>query len=215
VSESKPKRRYDNTLRQAQARATAGLVVDAATELFVEKGYAATSIEGIAELAGVPIATVYRLLGSKAVMLREVLGTAISDEPAFEVPSSPSGPAEADDVLEALARFTRDLHAANGHLYGVLRSATGADADAAALLARTDARREEAFTAVGEALAERGALADDLDVGGVADVLHALLSAEVHRLLTRERGWTDDQYESWLVDTLRNQLLAPVVAAAR
>ena len=37
-------RRYDSTRRQAQARATRLRIIEAATDLFVTQGYAATSI---------------------------------------------------------------------------------------------------------------------------------------------------------------------------
>jgi AcrR family transcriptional regulator len=205
------KRRYDNTLRQAQARATKALVIDAATELFVDKGYAATSIEGIAELSGVPIATVYRLLGSKATMLREVLGTAVADEPTFEIgPDEAAGSGE--ELLAAAARFTRELHTTNGHLYHVLRSAASSDAEAGAVLAEADARRLGAHTTLGRTLAEQGALADDVTATAAVDLLHALLSPDLHRMLTRERGWSDDRYETWLRATLRSQLLAGLPA---
>lgn len=205
ADEERPKRRYDNSLRRAQAMATRAMVVDAAGELFLARGYAATTIEAVADLAGVPIATVYRLLGSKAAMLREVLDAAIGDEPALAVPADlPPG-----ELLAAAVRFARELHEANGALYALLRGAAGGDEDAAALLARTEARRLEGLRAMAARLADHHALADGLTPAEAVDRLHALLSADVHRLLTRDRGWSGERYEAWLLDTLRTQLLAP------
>lgn len=207
-AEPRPKRRYDNTLRLAQARATRAIVVDAALELFMERGYAATSMEGIAELAQVPIATLYRLVGSKAVLLADVLSDAVSAEPTFTPPPG----ATAAELLGAAARFAADLHVRNGHLYLVLRSAAPADEAATEALAETDARRLDTCTAVASALDALGALPEELTPALAVDVLHALLSADVHARLTRDRHWSTDRYEHWLAGSLRAQLLQPAAA---
>src|SRR5437764_119563 len=47
---------------QARTRLARAAVVQAARALFLERGYAATTIEVISETSGVPPATVYRLL---------------------------------------------------------------------------------------------------------------------------------------------------------
>src|SRR5271170_3098644 len=54
---------YRSLLRAEQAAATRELVLDAATRLFVERGYAATSIDAIAEAAGVGRSTVFAASG--------------------------------------------------------------------------------------------------------------------------------------------------------
>src|SRR5215471_15823853 len=67
------KRRYDNSRRQAQARATRVRVIETAKRMFIERGYPATTIEAIAEAADVPLPTVYRVFGSKRALLAAVL----------------------------------------------------------------------------------------------------------------------------------------------
>ncbi len=42
-----------------------------------------------------------------------------------------------------------------------------------------------------------------------ADVIHALMSPEVYRLLSTDRRWSPDRYQIWLADTLAQQLLDP------
>jgi AcrR family transcriptional regulator len=51
------KRAYDSPLRKAQAAATRRAIIDAAAALFIDRGYVATSIDAIAEAAGVGRAT--------------------------------------------------------------------------------------------------------------------------------------------------------------
>src|SRR6478609_3318091 len=63
-------RRYESRLRDAQAAGTRRAIVDAATTLFVQRGYGATSIDAIAAAAGV----------GKAAILRRAYDTALMDE---------------------------------------------------------------------------------------------------------------------------------------
>src|SRR4029077_7454299 len=57
------------THRQRQAMQTRTLIVDAARSLFVSRGYAATSLEAVAEMAGVASRTVYSVFGTKKALL--------------------------------------------------------------------------------------------------------------------------------------------------
>src|ERR1044072_5774323 len=66
---TKVKRAYSSELRQAQARATRRAIVAAAEEVFVRKGCVATSIDEIADKAGVGRATVFTV-GGKAELLK-------------------------------------------------------------------------------------------------------------------------------------------------
>ena len=77
------KRSYSSTKRQAQARETRRSILEAALELFVTSGYAATSIQTIAEQAGVAVQTVYAVFGTKRELLRQLIESTIAgdDEP--------------------------------------------------------------------------------------------------------------------------------------
>ncbi|HVL03972.1 MAG TPA: TetR family transcriptional regulator, partial [Acidimicrobiales bacterium] len=56
----KPRRRYDARGRQEQARRTRWAVLEAAHRLFLEQGYAATTMAAIAAEAAVSVETVYK-----------------------------------------------------------------------------------------------------------------------------------------------------------
>src|SRR5215472_10496254 len=107
------KRRYNNSRRQAQVRATRLKVIEAAKHLFIENGYPATTIEAVAEAAEVPLPTLYRLFGSKRALLAAVLDTSFGgdDEPiAFgDRPAVRAALAETEPVkfLTAFARIAR------------------------------------------------------------------------------------------------------------
>src|SRR5437879_10486221 len=84
------KRPYQSTLRGAQAQSTREAVIDASARLFVEKGYAATSIEEIAAAAGVSRATVFTSVGGKAKLLKTALDVAIvGDDAPIALPNRP------------------------------------------------------------------------------------------------------------------------------
>src|SRR5690349_23779529 len=71
-------RRYHSPRRAEQAVATRRAVLDAARDLFVRKGYLATTVADIAREARVAVDTVYATVGRKPALLREVVETAIS-----------------------------------------------------------------------------------------------------------------------------------------
>ena len=58
-----------------------------------------------------------------------------------------------------------------------------------------------------EAVAAIGDLREGLDVERATDMMWSVGSAEVYAQLTTDRGWTMDEYEGWLRDTLAAMLL--------
>ena len=53
-----PRRSYDSSRRQAMAEETRLSVIDAATRLFAENGWACTGMRDVAKAAGVSVETV-------------------------------------------------------------------------------------------------------------------------------------------------------------
>jgi len=208
------KRRYDNSRRQAQVRATRLTVIEAAKRLFTEHGYLATTIEGIAEAAEVPLPTVYRLFGSKRALLTAVLDTSFGgdDQPvAFaERPAVRAARAEPDPakMVTAFARIIREFMERSSAIQHVLATAAQVDGDAAELLADIRRQRHTGQSRIVAALDARGALDPGLDKTEAADIVYALLSPEVHRILTVERGWPADRYERWIARSLSTLLPA-------
>ena len=121
-------RPYRSPLRESQARATRRAVVEAARDLFVERGWSATTIDAVAERAGVSRRTVFTAVGGKAELLKIALDWALvgDDEPVplSERPAwrriaegeTPRDRAEAvGEVLVDLHRRTAPLHRALSH----------------------------------------------------------------------------------------------------
>ena len=89
--------RYRSGLRTEQARATRRAVVEAAHHLLVERGYQGTTIDAVAERAGVSRKTVFTAVGGKAELLKLAFDWALvgDDEP---VPDGRAARGRADDA---------------------------------------------------------------------------------------------------------------------
>jgi AcrR family transcriptional regulator len=206
-------RPYDNSRREARVRATRQEVLMAARNLFLERGYPATTVEAIAEASDTPIATVYRLFGSKRAILSAVLDVAFGgdDEPiAFgDRPAVQAAFAQADAgaLIDAFARIGRELQERAAAIQHVLAGAAAVDAEAAEQLVITRQQRLTGQSRVAAELARRNALASGLTEAEAADLIYVFMSPEVYRILTTERGWNPKRYEAWLAMTLRRALL--------
>ncbi len=203
--------------RQARTRLARAAVVEAARSLFVERGYAATTVEAISERSDVPPATVYRLFSSKLGILKELIGVSVAGrDGSVTLAGQPAARAllsEPDPVrqLEGFAAICREVNARSESVYRVLAGAAQSDPEAAALLADRTRQRAAGQQLIARSLAEAGALRPELGERDAADIIHALMSPEMYRLLVTDRGWRPPRYERWLARILIDQLL-PVPA---
>jgi AcrR family transcriptional regulator len=190
-------------------------VVDAARSLFLERGYGATTIEAICAASDVPPATVYRLFSSKRGILKALLDVSIvGDDEAAPLADRPNvRPLFADpDPTNQLAGFVgiaAQVNSRTAPIYGILVSAASSDPDAAALLDELTRQRQDGQGRIARSLARAGALRPKLRQRDAADIIHALMSPEVYRMLVIDRGWSSERYERWLAAILVDQLLAP------
>jgi len=202
------KRPYDNSRRQAQVQATRLRIIEAAKVLFIANGYPATTLEAVAEAADTSLPTLYRLFSSKRALLKAVLDVSFGgdDQPvAFaDRPEVQAARAEPDPqaLIRAFARIGRDFMERSSAILRVLATAAQVDPDTAQLLEEISWQRHTGQSRIVAALSARHALDPDLQSSEAADIAYAVLSYEVHRILTVERGWTAEQYEQWLVRLL-------------
>ena len=202
-----------NKRDQARTRFARAAVVDAARTLFLERGYGATTVEAISELSDVPPATVYRLFSSKHGILKALLDVSIAgDDEDVAVAERPAvrsllTEGNARQQLEGFVAFTVQINARIEPLYRILVSAAGTDRDAAALLDELTRQRQQGQRVIARSLAKAGTLRGGLRERGAADVIHALMSPEMYRLLVVDRRWKLERYRRWLASTLIDQLL--------
>jgi AcrR family transcriptional regulator len=206
-------RRASGGRGQARTRFARAAVIAAAHALFLERGYGATTIEAISERSDVPPATVYRLFSSKRGILKAILDVSIvGDDEAVPLAERPhvralfADPAPRSQLAGFVA-VTSDVNSRTAPIYRILVSAASSDPDAAALLEDQDRQRQAGQGQIARSLARAGALRPGLRERDAADIVYALMSPDVYRLLVLDRGWPPARYERWLTEALVDQLL--------
>ena len=185
---------YHSPRRAEQAIATRRAVLDAARELFIEHGYAVTTVADIARRARVAVDTVYAAVGRKPALLREVLETAISG-------SDQAVPAEERDYvarvraakgarkkIETYVAALVEIQPRLAPVYLALRDAAVTDPDSAATWREISERRARNMRTFAADLRATGELRTDLSDDDIADIV---LEHERPRVLdpARQRPW--------------------------
>jgi AcrR family transcriptional regulator len=193
------------THRQRQALETRRLISEAAGRFFLESGYAATTIDAIAGEAGVAVSTVYAAFKHKRAILKEIRLAWHDRTHAREINAEAAGQPDLERRLEMVANSNRRQWEIGAGLIAIYQGAAAADREAAAELEEALRGRRAALDRVVEGM--EVALRPDLDVPRAAAILRALCRPEVYQDLVEESGWSPDEYESWLAETLKRELL--------
>jgi AcrR family transcriptional regulator len=203
------------TRRAERAEGTRRRVVEAASRLFVERGYRATTIESVAEAADVSVETIYKRFGNKAGLLKAAREVAVAGAPEsdafFSFPSVPIDDAiRAATGQEARLRTLAELSSRRierlAPFHRMLRNAGTGDPELAEFVADDHANRRDSQRANIRFIAEAGPLR--LDAEQAADTYSALANPDVFLLLTDQFGWTPQDYRAWLADAVTRLLLA-------
>jgi AcrR family transcriptional regulator len=208
----KPDREH-GTRRAQQARATRRRIIDRAANLFVEQGYAATTLDQIAAAAGVAVQTVYFHFRNKATVLKEVVDVAaVGDDEPVPLLDRPWVRRVRDepDGRRALASYLRNSRAIFGRIAPIVRVVWGAAGSDPEMAAQWQTNRDQTYTAqrtVVRWLADKHALRPGLSVDRAADIVFGLVSIDLYLLFTVERGWTPTQWERWVDETLAAAIL--------
>jgi AcrR family transcriptional regulator len=203
-------------LRADRARRTHQALVTAARELFAEVGYAATTIEMLADRAGTGRATVFTSVpGGKPQLLKEARDQAIAgDDEPVPIPQRSwflDAMAQTDprELLRRQSANYRRINERAARLEQALVTAAATDPALAELYAEARRQRHLGAGRVARRLGELGALADP---ESAPDTIYALAGPVVYLLLADDRGWPPDRYQDWLADRLIESLLSPDTA---
>ena len=200
------KRKYSSAKREAQARETRRTVLDAAHELFVSTGYAATTIQAIADRAGVAGQTVYSVFGNKRELLRQLIESTVTGDddprPVTERPEARAIAAEPDKRRRAEldAALSRSITERVAPIVRVASEAAASDPELAAMMEDVKAVRRKEMIASAEIMAGPDGLR--LDKKEAAATLYVLYSPAVADMLMVDHGWSAKRYEKWLAHML-------------
>lgn len=203
----KGERPYDATGRRAQAEQRRNEVLKSARALFLERGYASTTIAAVAAASGVSVETVYKTFGGKPGIVRTI----------FEMSLLGSGPGAAEsrsDAAQLAATDSRALFERLGQLSGevapltapivrlIRDAATGGDISMAALLRDVESKRHERMLHIAEVVESRGFLRPGLTADHAADVMWFYTADDVFHNLVMSRGWPLKAYERFIAEAL-------------
>jgi AcrR family transcriptional regulator len=205
-------RTYNSTKRDEQAMATRWAILQAARKRFVEHGYGATTIQAIADEAGVAVQTIYAVFGNKRELLKQVVDISVVGDddpvPLHDRPASRAAAAEPSKRKRAgmSAAITRSVGEGAAPIYRVIRDAASVDPEVAGLLATMTASMRQAMVSVAVMLAgPRGELR--VPIEQAAETLFLLYSPDVGLLCVDQLGWSWDRYEEWLAEMVERTLL--------
>jgi len=211
VVEVKGNRKYSSAVRDEQAARTRGRILDAASELFLERGYARTTMKDIADLAGVARDTVHAVFGSKARVLTALIDLRlVPDGSVANVTQRADAQAVRDEVdqrrqIELFAKFITVLSIQLRPVFEILRTASAVESEMANVFEEMDRFRMNNMQIYARWIAARGPLRVSTKRAG--EIIWALASPDVGRMLCDELGWTQTQHATWLSDTLIRTLL--------
>ena len=210
----KPRRRYDSTRRQEQARDNRRAVLQAARQLFLDHGFAATTMPAIASAAGVSVQTVYNAFGNKPRLAKAVFDVAIAgdDEPVPMLQRASLGRVrDAPDArtrLRLYGEFLAEVAPRHVPVQLVIRDAAASDPEARVVWAELQAERLKGMTMFARDLHDDGHLRPGVSANEARDVLWTCNSAELFQLLVLERGWPPERYGRWVAEVLISALIA-------
>ncbi len=193
------------THRQRQALETRKLIVEAATRLFLEQGYAATTIDAIAAAAGVAVSTVYAIFTNKRGILGEIRQAWHEASQVKELYAQGVALGDPERFLELAAQATRRQWEGGATMIAITQSAAAIDPEAAAELKQSLSGRRANLGTFVQAIYPK--LRQDISGAQAAAILLALTHAEVYQELVGAHGWSAEAYEAWLAGALKQQLL--------
>jgi len=209
----KAKRRYRAPKREMAAAQTREAIVRAAKKLFEEHGWAGTTMNAVAEVAGVSAKTVEAVFGTKAALLRVAVEYAIrGDLDPVPMPQRArveciEAAPDAAAMLRLHAAHLRTINARSARLAAAVEQASGADSDVAALWHEMNRNRTYAVRWAAETFLAKPGRRGGLRRRDVEAIFWVALDWGTYRTLTQHAGRTPDEVERWLRSYYQSALL--------
>jgi AcrR family transcriptional regulator len=192
-------------LRQRQALETRRAIAQAARELFNRGGYAATSLEAVAEEAGVAARTIYSAFGTKKAILAAICDEWLAEAGVMETVSIGMAEPDLGRRLALVAYASRRQWESERGVSAMLEGAAAADAEVARMLSGWKDERARSLRSVVEGLETQ--LRPGIDVDRAGAILRALSGVEIYSELVAGEGWKPAEYEEWLTALLTETLV--------
>jgi AcrR family transcriptional regulator len=217
MAKVKPKRRYDSSNRQAQARRNREAILNAAERQFLEGGYAATTVAAVAVEAGVSVETIYKAFGGKPGLVRAIYERGLTGRepiPAFQrADAMRERETDPRTIMRNWGVLTSEVSSVVSPIARLVRAAAASDPDMATLLKASNDTREQRARHHARFLKERGYLREGVTLAQATDILWTCTSDELYDLLVLQRGWSLPRFARFLADFMIGALLPQIPSA--
>jgi AcrR family transcriptional regulator len=201
-------RTYSSRVRQRQAEETRRRILQAARSQFESCGYAATTIDAIAEIADVSPKTIAAAFGSKRALLAEVINPEAFSPVTRQLIEELRSTEDVSRQLALVAQITRQAYEPLASSLELLRTAGAVAPELAEVARQIEVRRRQNQARLIASLHKQGTLRSGLSLEEATDVLWAITSYDLYRMLVVEQRWRPERYETWLAELLAQNLLA-------
>lgn len=206
--------------RERRARQTRERILASAGAEFVSSGYAGTTMRAVASAAGVSVPTVELVFRTKPQLLRAAISFAIRGDAKpvamleRDWAATAEGEASAVAFLTIVAQVLTDAQQRSAGLVAAAFEAAQLDDSMRALADQLRAQRAQTAAWIVDGLIKRSSLRAGIGRDRAIDTVWLLMDPHGFRALTRDRGWTPEQFERWFIDSVCRLLLAQADAAA-
>ncbi|MCA1783786.1 MAG: TetR/AcrR family transcriptional regulator [Dermatophilaceae bacterium] len=207
--------------REQRALQTRARIAEAALRLFGERGYVATTVEAIAADAAVAPATVYQAFGTKQGVLARALDATITGDAQpvalldREWVAAARRQRDARRRLAAVVRGAAQVAAQTAALKEVMRDAAATDPMVRDLIRDDHERRRETQRALVQIAVGDDALRPGMTCDRAADAFFLLVNSSTYQLTTEVLGWSDHDWQQWLVELLTREFFGGISTERR
>jgi AcrR family transcriptional regulator len=202
------KRAYSTGLRQQQAQITKNRILDAASRLFVERGYSSVTVEDIAHEAGVAYQTVYAVFGTKLAVAQAIIWSSFQTEGVNQLMAQVRDSNDLEVHIRVGVRIARRLNERFATIVRFMRE-SGDPALLAEYQKIEGLRFEQIRAELSPMLKAAGRLRQGISPADALGSIWAMTGTDLYNQLVSGRRWTASRYEEWLKDALLNMLLEP------
>lgn len=198
MSHDPPSRTYHSDRRTQGAIETRRSILEAATRLFVERGYGRVTVAEIAEEAGTAIPTVYASTGGKSAILNTIVERGMGDPVVDETMDAIGAAVSPEEVIARTARGTRRDNERHHDVIQVMVSASAIDESARQIRVRSDEIYRDTLARSVDRLLELDGLAPGMDRELATGILWFYFGHHAWHLHVADNGRSWDDTEEWL-----------------
>lgn len=214
-SPTRVKRVYRSSVRAQRALETRERILVAARTEFLRSGYSATTMRAVAMTAGVSVATVELVFGTKPALLQAAISFSIRGDSGStpmlqrDWAAKAATTESASGFLDVTGRVLGDSAQRSAGLVAAALESAAQDESLRALAEQLRAQRRETSMWIVDGVIERAPLRRGIDREQATDTVWLLMDPRLFCAATRDCGWSADAFAQWFAGSVARLLLAP------